>query len=309
MPATLDIPIQRRVPIKTWFEVGGCADRFAAARSRQELRSLLAIDPALRILGDGANLLVDDAGVDDLVISLASPGFTATSIDRVTGIVTAGAGAHLFKLINETVAAGLGGLEVLAGVPATLGGAIVMNAGGAYGEIASSVKRVFALSRNGDELVLERSEVEFSYRHSGLGGLIITGAELQLTPADPVALAARKKQINDAKAASQPLAANSAGCCFKNPTLREAIAGIGVAGQRVSAGLLIDRAGLKGTRIGGAMVSERHANFITVDKNHARAHDIIQLMDAVAAGVLREFGVTIEREVVVWQKELHRGGR
>jgi UDP-N-acetylmuramate dehydrogenase len=302
MPATLDIPIQRRVPIKTWFEIGGCADRFALARSASELRALLAIDPALRILGDGANLLVDDEGVDDLVVSLASPAFSAISMNTTTGVVTAGAGTHLFKLINEAVAAGLGGLEVLAGVPATLGGAVVMNAGGAYGEIASCVRRVFALARDGREVVLERRDIAFSYRHSGLNDLIITSVELQLTPSDPAPLAARKKQINDAKAASQPLAANSAGCCFKNPTLRESIPGIGNAGQRVPAGLLIDRAGLKGTRVGGAEVSHRHANFIVVDKQHANARDVITLMDAVAAGVQRAFGVELHSEVVVWHR-------
>lgn len=303
MPATLDIPIQHGVPIKTWFEIGGHASRFAIARSTDELRSLLAVDPALRILGDGANLLVDDDGVDDLVVSLAAPAFTNFKVDTKTGLVTAGAGTHLFKLINETVAAGLGGLEVLAGVPATMGGAIVMNAGGSYGEIGNAVHRVFALTREGQEVVLERSEINFSYRHSGLNGLIITGVELQLTPGDPNALAARKKEINDAKKASQPLNASSAGCCFKNPTLRQAIPGIGDAGKRVSAGLLIDRAGLKGLRVGGAEVSDRHGNFIVVDKKHAKARDVIELMDKVAAGVEREFGVVIEREVVVWRRE------
>lgn len=302
MPATLDIPVLRGVPIRTWFEVGGCADRFAVARSPGELRSLLAVDPAARILGDGANLLVDDDGVEELVVSLAAPAFSEVRMDRATGLVHAGAGVHLFRLINETVSAGLGGLEVLAGVPATLGGAIVMNAGGAYGEIASSVERVFALSRGGHEVVLERGGIAFSYRHSGLNDLIITGADLRLVPGDPVALAARKKEINDAKAATQPLAASSAGCCFKNPTLQAAVAGVGEAGRRVSAGLLIDRAGLKGLRVGGAEVSQRHGNFIVVDKKRARAGDVIGLMDRVAAGVLREFGVRIEREVVVWSR-------
>ncbi len=302
MPATLDIPLQHHAPIKTWFEIGGTADRFAVATSPDALRSLLAVDPSLRILGDGANLLVDDDGVGEIVVSLATPAFASISINSASGLVTAGAGTHLFRLINDTVAAGLGGLEVLAGVPATLGGALVMNAGGAYGEIASVVHRVFAISRDAQEVVLERREIDFSYRHSGLNDLIITGAELQLTPGDPVRLAARKKQINEAKAASQPLAANSAGCCFKNPTLQEALPGIGNAGQRVSAGLLIDRAGLKGTRVGGALVSNRHGNFIVVDKKHANARDVIDLMELVAAGVRREFGVTIDREVVVWTR-------
>jgi UDP-N-acetylmuramate dehydrogenase len=307
MATTLDT-LLRDAPIPTWFGVGGRASRLAKPRTVDELATLLAIDPNLRILGDGANLLVDDDGIDDLVVSLDSPNtsFTQATI-RDDGLVEAGAGFHLFKLMNQTVRAGLAGLEVLAGVPARLGGAIVMNAGGAYGQIADVVERVHALDRNGNRVTLERKEIDFSYRHSGLNHLIITSADLRLKPAEVSALELRKKQINDAKAASQPMNAHSAGCCFKNPTLTIDLTHrgqlLGTKGQRVSAGMLIDRAGCKGLRHGTATVSTQHANFLTIDsKATGKARDVIELMREVQRRVLDVLGVQLHREVVVWSR-------
>jgi UDP-N-acetylmuramate dehydrogenase len=207
-------------------------------------------------------------------------------------------------LMNTTIRAGLGGLEVLAGVPATLGGAIVMNAGGAFGQIADVVERIYALDRAGRDITLERRDIAFSYRHSGLNHLIITAADLRLTRGEVSSLESRKKEINDYKSRVQPMSANSAGCCFKNPTLHEAIEGVGDAGKRVSAGLLIDRAGLKGLRHGTARVSDVHGNFLVVDdKSVGKARDVIGLMDVVAQRVLDRFGVRLEREVVVWSRQ------
>jgi len=304
VPATVsDKPVFTKAPIPTWFGVGGGADAMASPRSLDELRACLAVDPALRVLGEGANLLVDDDGVPGLVVRLDAPAFTGVEyLDR--GLVRVGAGVHLFKLINQTVGRGLAGLEVLAGVPASIGGALVMNAGGAYGQIADTVHTVFALDREGREVSLTREEIAFGYRASGLDHLIVTGAVMRLTPGDAAALTARKKQINDAKDASQPLRANSAGCCFKNPTLRHAVAGVGEAGQRVSAGMVIDRAGLKGTRLGSAVVSDRHANFLLCeDRRTGRARDIIDLINLVQRRVMDTFGIALEREVVIWSRE------
>jgi UDP-N-acetylmuramate dehydrogenase len=303
MPSTLENLVARNAPIPTWFEVGGSASRFAQPCTLDELRICLSIDPAMRVLGEGANLLVDDDGVDDLVVRLHQGEFARTQrLDERR--LRVGAGVNLFRLINDTVAWGLGGLEVLAGVPASMGGAIVMNAGGSFGQIADVVERVYAIDpRDGGDVVLERADIDFSYRHSGLNHLVVTGADLLLSPAEPATLAARKKEINDAKLKSQPMSASSAGCCFKNPTLEREIAGIAQAGQRVSAGMLIDRAGLKGLTHGTAMVSDRHANFLVVrDKKHGRARDVIELMDLVALRVLDTFGVRLQREVVVWTK-------
>ncbi len=303
-----DPQIEHDAPIPTWFRIGGRAERFCVPASVSELRQCLEIEPDLRVLGDGANLLVDDDGVPGLVVSLAR---CCTSVrplgpDWSSGLMHAGAGVNLPKLIHEAGRLGLAGLEGLGGIPASIGGAIVMNAGGAFGEIGRVVERVHALDRAGREVVIERRDLKFGYRASGLGGLIITGVDLALEPgADPAALRTRLKEVMAYKAKSQPMADNSAGCCFKNPTLTSNLTtGEGehfAAGSRVGAGLLIDRAGLKGLRIGGASVSDRHANFI-VTAEGAAARDVIQLMDEVARRVHERFGVALQREVVVWSR-------
>jgi UDP-N-acetylmuramate dehydrogenase len=299
--------IQRNAPIPTWFGIGGGAERLCVPRSAEELRRCVEIDPTLRVLGDGANLLVDDDGVAELVVELSAPAFTKIEMDARSGRVVVGAGADLAKVVTESVRLGLSGLEGLGGIPATIGGAVMMNAGGAFGEIGPRVVRVFAVDRQGRERVLENGkDVTFGYRHSGLQGLIITGAELMLPPGDAAALRAKLKDVMVYKKGSQPMADNSAGCCFKNPTLAEDVKDIGAKGSRVSAGMLIDRAGCKGLRVGGASVSMRHGNFVVTEAG-ARARDVIELMGLLVARVRDAFGVTIEPEVVVWSR--HQDGR
>lgn len=298
LPPTLDVAYD--APVPTWFRVGGGADRLARPANDAELMACLRADPDLRVLGDGANLLVHDDGVRELVIELKSPHWSRIEIDERTGRVIAGAGAMLPRLLKATTQAGLAGLEGLGGIPATVGGAAIMNAGGTYGQIGDAITRVHAIDRTGTPRVLERAEIPFAYRHSGLQGLVVTSVEFLLTPSDPAPLIERHKGIMAAKAASQPLAADSAGCVFKNPTLRMPLEGIADAGTRVSAGMLIDRAGCKGLSVGGATVSERHANFVVTSRG-CHAADILALMDTVAARVLDRFGVTLEPEIVVWR--------
>ncbi|MEQ8769607.1 MAG: UDP-N-acetylmuramate dehydrogenase [Phycisphaerales bacterium] len=295
----LDATPNARIP--TWFGIGGGADTFVRANSVEDIRRSLEIDPDLRVLGDGANLLVDDEGVGGVVVSLQTDAFRAIDWDRGHARILAGSGVSLPKLIGASATRGLGGIQGLAGIPATVGGAVVMNAGGSFGEIGGAVAAVHAIDRAGREHVFDRSQIEFGYRRSGLNHLIITGVELQLTPGDPEDLKAERLRAMAYKRQTQPLADKSAGCCFKNPTLTETIEGIGDADDRVSAGLLLDRAGCKGTSVGGAAVSEAHANFIVTTKD-ARARDVIELMDASAARVRDTFGVTLEREVVVWTR-------
>lgn len=293
--------IETGAAIPTWFGIGGGADRLARPGSAEELLECLRIDPALRVLGDGANLLVADEGVDNLVVSLAGPAFTGWTIDAATGVVEVGAGANLPKLINECVRRGLAGIEGLAGIPATIGGALVMNAGGAFGQIGDVVERVRGLDRAGRQVELLRESIGFSYRHSGLNELILVSARLKLAPADPAAVRARQKEVMAYKSGSQPMAEKSAGCVFKNPVLARDLEGAGPAGQRVSAGMLIDRAGCKGLKSGGAEVSPRHANFVVTHAG-ARADDVINLMGEVQRRVLERFGVRLEPEVVVWRR-------
>ena len=302
MTAVADIPVIERAPIPTWFGIGGGAERFATPESMEQLRACVRSDPGLRVLGDGANLLVDDGGVSELVVALTAPAFTGVRWEK-DGRCVVGAGANLPKLINESVRLGLAGLEGLGGIPASMGGAVRMNAGGAFGQIADAVARVHGLDREGREVVLDRADIGFSYRHSGLDDVLITSVELKLSPADGAALRTRHKEVMAYKAKSQPMAERSAGCVFKNPTLAADLADIGIKGARVSAGMLIDRAGCKGLAIGGASVSQRHGNFIVTDPNSAKARHVIDLMANVQDRVRAAFGVELEPEVVVWSRQ------
>ncbi len=286
------VTLKRHAPIKTWFGIGGKADALVQPATAEELRAvLLERDPSngpVRVLGDGANLLVHDDGVDGLVIDLR--GFKRLEWNDAR--VIAGAGVLLPRLVTESCRRGLGGLEGLGGIPATVGGAVRMNAGGAFGEIGDVVAAVRVVDHAGMSHRLTRAELEFSYRASNLGGLVIEEVELVLTPGDPVALRQRLKDVMAHKKHAQPLAEKSAGCVFKNPE---------VDGERLSAGRLIDKAGLKNERVGGASVSEVHGNFIVVDRG-ATATDVLGLIRFVQERVLAESGVELERELVVWER-------
>lgn len=279
-------------PIETWFGVGGRADVLAAPTTMDELCELLdacADMGPIRVHGDGANLLVEDAGVDGLVLSLAH--FNRVSrVDLAT--LRVGAGANLPRLIVESVRDGLGGLETLGGIPATLGGAVRMNAGGAFGEIASVVRAVRGVAETGEPFDLPREAIPFGYRSSGLEGRIITEVDLELTPADAGALRERLKKVMAHKKRTQPMRERSAGCVFKNPI---------VNGERQSAGKLIDEAGGKGERVGGVQVSEVHANFFVTSPG-ASARDVCELMDLVGRRVFNHAGVKLEPELVIWRR-------
>ncbi len=297
MPDTIPLDIQHDAPIETWFGIGGTADRLARPTSVDELIQCLELDANLRILGDGANLLVGDGGVRELVVSLER--LDSVSIET-TGIVRAQAGTNLMRLVQDTARAGLAGLHTLAGVPASVGGAVCMNAGGTYGNTFDHLVEVTTLDRLGIIHTQSASDFHPTYRNGGIGDRIVVEAVFKLTPTETEDVRATLKRIMAEKKASQPLSADSAGCVFKNPTLTRDIDGIGSAGDRVSAGMLIDRAGCKGMRLGGASVSERHANFMVVEKSNARAQDVIDLIAQVQDIVLRRFGTELETEVVIW---------
>jgi len=288
--------------IPTWFGVGGRADRFAEPLDENMTRDLLLAfaGHTVRVLGDGANLLVADDGADGLVLSLdrldsvqpLTEHNDADGSDADTVVLRVGAGKNLPKLIVETVRDGLAGLEHLGGIPSSLGGAIVMNAGGAFGEIKSVVRSVRALTRTGDLLDIPREEIDFGYRQSGLNHLVVLSADLELTrvpDAQRGPLRQRLKDVMAYKKETQPLGDRSAGCCFKNP------------GPGVSAGMLIERAGCKGLRIGGAEVSHRHANFVITHQGCTAGH-ILELLDEVAARVRKVHSIDLQREVTIWKR-------
>ncbi len=323
--STLRFPIEHNAAIPTWFGVGGRADRLATPGSIDELRQLVRIDPDLRLLGEGANLLVADEGVGELVVRLSQGDFNAWSIDEMATvrapdgfvIIMAGAGIDLRKLVTQTMKLGLSGLERLGGIPASLGGALVMNAGGVFGSISDLVLGVIVMDRQGNVDVLDYEQLGYGYRTSVLGsdqpgreGLIVIGCHLVLAPDTPSAIRQRFKEVMLHKKHTQPMGEKSAGCCFKNPLLEHDIDSLaqsgddpelGRAGTRVSAGLLIDRAGCKGLSVGGARVSEQHANFFPVQPDAKAAH-VIELMKQVQTRVFDCFGIRLEREVVIWRR-------
>ena len=298
---TTTLEVVENAPLSTWFKVGGTAARLARPRSIEDIQAALELDRYALVLGDGANLLVADEGVDRLVIDLQHLDHT-----EINGFeVTAQAGARLPSLVTKTAKEGLAGLHTLAGVPASIGGAVIMNAGGAHGRVADTLTAITAVTRSGELIIRKRKDIDFAYRHSGLEELIIVDATFKLTEAEPDELTEAVKQIMHDKKRSQPLGDRSAGCCFKNPLLKKDLVHDGrvivPAGKRVSAGLVIDRAGCKGLRIGTAEVSPVHANFITVDRTDGKANDVIALIEGVERRVLETFDIQLEREVVVWR--------
>jgi UDP-N-acetylmuramate dehydrogenase len=285
-----DLPYVRKlVPLATTtsFGLGGPAEYFATPRSVSELAVLVRrcheMGVLLRVLGGGTNILVADAGVGGVVVRLSSPALTRIEISGTR--VVAGTGAKLEGLISATVRKGLAGLETLSGIPGTVGGALRGNSGTRYGEIASVLSRVTLMDAAGAIRERERREIAYGYRKSDLGGVIIAG-EFPLKPEDPGTLGARRRSYWKQKKASQPLGARSAGCVFKNSA-------------RMPAGMLIERAGWKGVKVGGARVSDVHANFIVTDPG-ASSRDVARLIELIRRSVSARFGVDLEQEVVLW---------
>ncbi len=282
--------VRLNVPLAplTWFGVGGPAQFYVTPRDVAQLQAIVARlrenEIPIHVLGSGANLLVHDAGVEGAVICLNSPEFKKAEIDGTT--VRAQAGKDVQKLVLECAHAGLSGLECLAGIPGSVGGEIKMNAGGAFGDIGSAVHCVTVMDTNGQVYVRERDDLVFGYRKSNISARFILSATFELSQDDPTRVANKVKEIWMFKKNSQPLADHSAGCIFKNP-------------RGLSAGALIDQAGLKGSIVGGAEVSSKHANFITAKKG-SKAADILTLIEQVRTRVQDKFDVTLETEVVIW---------
>ncbi len=268
----------------TTMRIGGPATVVTLNRA-EDLGEVLG--RGLRWLGSGANLLVSDEGVPGGVLRLGD-GLAGLEIDG--GRVRAGAGLDLATLIAACVQAGLAGPEGLAGVPATVGGALRMNAGTVHCWMLDWVARVqVVLPGERAPRWLERSELPAGYRRCGLGeGALFLACELELGRGDPQALRRRAGELKQAKARTQPLALPSAGCVFRNPR------------PDLPAGRLIDELGLKGTRVGGAVVSPIHANFIVNERRAASAADVAALIRIIRARAWQERGVVLDLEVEDW---------
>ena len=300
----LDVQVALDAPIGTnsWFCAGGRADVLLRPSDPETLAEIIRrcrrTETPVRILGEGANLLVADEGVGGIVIRLDAPAFRMIerNADGEVGLVRIGAGADLSRSLLNLSRSGLGGLETLMGIPASIGGAIRMNAGGRYGSIGDTVHAVACLDAHGETRVYPASELEFDYRRTNITDPIVLWAVFKVTQDDPVVLRDRIKEIAAYKKSTQPLADKSAGCMFRNPKDPE-------SGEAVSAGRIIDESGLKGLRVGSASVSEKHANFITIDRG-GRADDAIALGDEIIKRVREARGVELVREVVIWHREM-----
>jgi UDP-N-acetylmuramate dehydrogenase len=272
----------------TWLKTGGAAKYLITPRSPDELIEVVRCCHQnhfpTRVLGGGSNLLVRDEGVPGVVLRLSDPAFSKIAVEGT--IVTAGSGASLSHLISHSVKAGLAGLDTLVGIPGTVGGALHGNAGGKSGDIGQHVRSVRVVTIAGESFVRQEDELEFAYRSSSLNELIILEARFALHHEDPEEITRRMRKLWIMKKATQPLTFQSAGCIFKNP-------------RGMSAGWLIDQAGLKGTRIGEAEFSDRHANFIVTHPG-ATSKDVHRLIDLARSKVSEQFGVDLELEVQIW---------
>lgn len=298
----LGVPHETRVPLAplTWYGVGGPAEVLARPSSTAQLSQLASAARQegipVHVLGDGANVLIADEGVPGIVVKLDQPAFTGLSISG--NRVTAGAGVYLPTLVVATAREGLAGLDSLAGIPATVGGAVRMNAGGVYGSIGTSVARLQVMDAAGQVYYRDRDDLVFGYRTTNIVARYILEAVFELQPEDADELRSRVKKVFFSKKNSQPLHRGSAGCAFRNlETLPEDVDPT----TPLSAGRLIDLAGLKGYSVGHAVVSTRHANFIVAEPGCA-ASDILGLMEHIEQTVEQRFGVRLQKEVEIWPR-------
>ncbi|MBN1916772.1 MAG: UDP-N-acetylmuramate dehydrogenase [Verrucomicrobia bacterium] len=278
---SFDEPLARH----TLYKIGGPADLFVRASRVGLLRAAVEFAAehglALQAIGHGSNLLVPDDGVRGLVVRV---GLTTARVDDT--VLSVGAGLALPQAAALAAKHALGGLEFAVGIPGTVGGALVMNAGCHGHEIGALVERVDVVASDGVVRTLSRDECGFAYRTSRLRerGAAIAGATLRLAPDDAAAIQKRMGEHRAWRAETQPHGRPSAGCVFQNP-------------PDEAAGRLIDQAGCKGLRVGGAEVSTVHANFI-INRDGATYADVTRLIEAVRERVEARFGVRLELELV-----------
>lgn len=282
-----EILVDEPMKLHTTFRIGGKADAFLSVYSEKELQEIIAYlnreEIPFYVMGNGSNLLVSDEGYRGVILQLAE-GFA--EIKQEENCIYAEAGALLSKVASVATNAGLTGMEFASGIPGSMGGAIVMNAGAYDGEMKGIVKDVHLISRTGEKKILSCEEMKFSYRHSILKECddIVVGVTLQLTPGDKEAITDKIKDFAQRRREKQPLEYPSAGSTFKRP-------------EGYFAGKLIMDAGLRGFCVGGAQVSEKHCGFV-INKGDATAKDVQQLMQEVKQTVLEKYGVELEPEVI-----------
>ena len=268
----------------TWLRVGGAAEALCIPKDEADLAHFLSSTPddiPVQILGVASNTLVRDGGVKGVVIRLG-PAFGNVSTDGLR--VTAGAAVLDKTVAKKAATAGIAGLEFYAGVPGTIGGALRMNAGCYGSETKDILQSVVAIDRTGRRQLMSLEDMQYSYRHCGAAkDLIFTEAVFEGTPDTPSAILARMDDITAKREGSQPIREKTGGSTFKNP-------------EGHSSWKLIDEAGCRGLRVGGAQMSEQHCNFM-INADGATAEDLEKLGETVRARVLETQGVELQWEV------------
>jgi len=281
-----DILFDESMKNHTTFCVGGNAACFLIPRSEQQLISIMQIlrsnQEKYYILGHGSNLLVSDSGFDGVIVQIDD---NISSIVVSDTVVKASAGALLSQIASEACENGLSGIEFASGIPGTLGGAVVMNAGAYGGEMSQIIQTVDVLTNEGDIVKFDRKEMEFNYRSSLVKrkSHIVLSAEIILQKDSMNEIKVRMEELREKRAEKQPLEFPSAGSTFKRPT-------------GYFTGKLIADAGLRGYKIGGAQISEKHCGFL-INRGDATAADVLNLINHVKETVFREYGVLLEQEV------------
>lgn len=272
---------------RTSMGVGGKATRLYApdtiAQTQEVYSALCRAGEDPFVLGGGCNTIFPDDSFQRPII--CTERLRAVSVEGRR--IRAEAGLRIESLIRIAVESGLAGLEKFRGIPGTVGGAIAMNAGGSGQEFGQFVRRIYAIDPDTRGVVeVPGRDVVWKYRRAELGGLVVVGAELELVPGNTEELRSSALKFLRWKSSTQPLGSHNSGCIFRNP--------IGH-----SAGWLIDNAGMKGRRVGAAVISPRHANFIVNERGKATAKDVLTLVDTVRGRVRELFDVDLELEVVV----------
>jgi UDP-N-acetylmuramate dehydrogenase len=282
--------IQTDAPLApfTQLKIGGPAEVLILPRSLDELRAVLkrCFDRQLRfrILGSGGNVLVHDEGVKGIILRLATPAFTQITTDGSR--LKAGSGATLSAVIAHATHHGLAGLETLVGLPGTIGGALLLNAGDRTSDIGQFVRRVEVLDSQASVQMREHDELRFTSNGTILDDPVLLSAEFDLEPERPESIVKRLRKSWIQFKATQPFSYQSAARIFKNP-------------PGLNAAALIEQTGLVGTKVGAAMVSDRNPNYIIVESG-AAARDVLRLIDLIRTRVEDRFHLELELAISVW---------
>jgi len=282
--AVMAVKLDEPMSMHTYYKIGGPARIYAAPADISELSSLISICEINKmeyfIIGNGSNILVSDQGFDGCVIDMSA---NMKNLSVSGEIITADAGCTMNKAAKTALKNSLTGLEELAGVPGTVGGALIMNAG-CYGKEISEFVHEAMILKNGSVMRISRDRMVFGYRQSNLRGMTVVSVVLKLNKGIKSEIEDKMKEITDKRKLSQPIHLPSCGSVFKRP-------------KGNYAGKLIEECGLKGRSVGGAMVSNMHSGFI-VNTGNATAGDVLELIKIIKNEVYKKFNIMLEEEVI-----------